>query len=243
MPRALSSNIAHTAITDHRILRKPAPARPPRPLRPGEVPIVNFFAEAQGPHAAGTERDLGLALVYLAPNAPGVREVLTPLGLPLLEKAVREAPDDAEAWEARGWSLALLSRWDEARAALETALRLAPQRELALSVAAQVAERLGRDEDALAYIRRGAAANPWNWEFRRKLAALLAQRQQWGAARDEAEAALRLNPVHQQTRLVLITCCLRTGDRQRAQREFETLLALDPDDAARWRQWFAEQRP
>jgi hypothetical protein len=243
MPRMLSSNIAHTAITDHRIVRKPEPVRSPQMLRPGEVPIVNFFAAELRPHDASAERDLGIALINLAPNVPDLREVLTPLGLPLLEKAVREAPDDAEAWEAKGCALALLMRREEALAAFDTALRLAPQRERVLSIAAQVADRLGRDDAMISYFQRGVAANPWSWSFRYNLALCFVQRQEWRPALEEAEAALRLNPTHLGTRQTLVTCCLRTGDQERARKEFETLLALYPADAESLRRWFAEQKP
>jgi hypothetical protein len=243
MTRVESSNVAHTAITDHRILRQPVPTPPPRPLRPGEIPIVNFFADPRTPTERGPERDLGIALVYLAPNAPAVRQVLTPLGMPLLERAVRQSPEDAEAWEAWGWALALVGRREEALAALETALRLAPRRELALSTAAQVAERLGRDEQVVAYLERGAVANPWTWEFRYSLALVRARRQEWRTALAESEAAVRLNPSHPQTRQMLITCCLHLGDRERARQELETLVALYPEEAESWRKWFAEQKP
>jgi len=42
MPRSGSSDIVHTAVTDHRILRKPeteGASRPPSPLPPGEAPM------------------------------------------------------------------------------------------------------------------------------------------------------------------------------------------------------------
>jgi predicted CXXCH cytochrome family protein len=243
MPRAPSSNIVHTAITDHRILRHPAPYHSPRALRPGDVPIVNFLERELGLHDADSDRDLGMALVLSATNDPLARQILIPPGVPYLERAVRDAPDDADAWEALGWAYSVVGRLDEARSALAAVLRLVPEHEKALSLAAQVAERLGRLDDAIAFRRRAKAVNPWLWEHRSDLALLLARRQDWRAAREEAEAALPLNPADQAVRQVLITCRLRTGDAEGARKEFETLVALFPDQAASLRRWFEEQAP
>lgn len=241
MARSPSSNIAHTAITDHRILRIPAAVEPPRPLPGRGIPIINFFAQqgiTEGPDA---ERNLGVALGHLAASVGALREQLPALMLPLLERATAKDPKDVEAWEKKGWALALQSRREEALAAFTTVLRLAPQREATLYLAMQVADRMGRLDEALSYARRTVAVNPATWDYRYNLAAYLAQKHDWRRALAEAEVALQLNPSHRETRRLLIGCLLRVGDRARAQREFETLVALHPSEASTLKTWYEAQ--
>lgn len=247
MPRFTSSDIAHTAVTDHRILRKPENAergpRTPRRLRAGAIPLVNFFAKELDPEDPAVSRDLGLALVSLiAQPIPG-RQAVGPTALALLEKGLRASPDDPAAWEAKGAALVLQGRKTEAMTAFETALARAPQRESTLQLAADLAEKMDRPTDAIAYLRRLCALNPWMWEYRYSLAKLLFERREWQGALDECDAALALNPADKATRILLLRCCLRRGKVDRARSEFQTLLALNPKDASALRSWFAEQMP
>jgi tetratricopeptide (TPR) repeat protein len=247
MPRFESSDIAHTAVTDHRILRTQENAergqRKPRGLRPGEIPLVNFFEKELNPQDPAVSRDYGLALIYSAAQAIPGRQAIGSRALTLLDKALQSSPDDAAAWEAKGCAFSLQGRIAEAMAAVETALARAPQRESTLEFAAELAEKMDRPSDAIAYLRRLCAVNPWMWEYRYTLSKLLAKRQEWQNALDECEAALRLNPANEAARILLIVCCLRCGKRDRARSEFQTLLALNPKEERALRSWFAEQMP
>src|SRR5262249_31855719 len=111
MPRFESSDIAHTAVTDHHILRKQGNAergqRKPRRLRSGEIPLVNFFEKELDPRDPAVSRDLGLALIYLAAQPIPGREALGPVALARLEKGLHSLPEDAAAWEAKGRALSL----------------------------------------------------------------------------------------------------------------------------------------
>src|SRR5262249_13389603 len=108
MPRFQSSDIAHTAVTDHRILRSPSKDEPrSRPARPGENPLVNFFEKELNPQDVDYSRDMGIALIYLV-KAPGPsRDQTLALAYPLLEKALEGRPRDSVAWEAMGWARSL----------------------------------------------------------------------------------------------------------------------------------------
>jgi tetratricopeptide (TPR) repeat protein len=215
MPRFPSSNIAHTAVTDHRVPRRPEP--PPKPPGPGGTPLANFFQSELDPDDQGAARDLGVALVQLArQGGPDQAQMVGRAG-PLLEKAVRTFPKDAEAWEAHGLVLGMQRRHGEALAAWENALKWAPEREATLRLAAQALEQLGRPHEALAYLRRLVAVNPWNDRVRVEMARLLGGQGDWSAARKECEAALAVNPAGVEARRGLIECCLRTGDRRRAE--------------------------
>jgi tetratricopeptide (TPR) repeat protein len=245
MPRLPSSDIAHTAVTDHRLLRKPEiAARGPRKrlrLHEGDVPLVNFFAKELDPQDPAVCRDFGLAFVYLTTQPLPGSEVLAPAGLALLEKSLRSSPDDAAAWEAKGTALAVQGRKTEAMAAYETALAKAPERESTLDFTAGLAEKMDRPADAIAYLRRLGAVNPWMWEYHYRLCRLLAQRREWQGALDEGDRALRLNPASEPTRILLILCCLRCGEEDRARYELQTLVALNPTQERALRAWFTEQ--
>ncbi len=110
MPRYATSNIAHTAVTDHRVPRRPGAAEARRPPRTGGLPVMNFRQDELVPEDADAARDLGVALVQLARQPGPLRERLPPVAAPLLEAAVRSAPGDVLAWEARAEALALLGR-------------------------------------------------------------------------------------------------------------------------------------
>jgi hypothetical protein len=245
MPRLQSSDIAHTALTDHRLLRKPQNAeRGPRKrlrLHADDIPLVNFFAKGLDSQDPAVCRDLGLAFVYLTTQPLPGSESLAPVGLALLEKSLGTSPADAAAWEAKGTALAVQGRMAEARAAFETALTKAPQRESTLDFAAELAEKTGQPTDAVGYLRRLCAVNPWIWEYRYRLCKLLAQRREWQSALAECDAALRLNPASEPTRILLILCCLRCGKEDRARYELQTLVALNPQKERVLRAWFTEQ--
>ncbi len=245
MPRAPSSNIAHTAVTDHRIVRRPdhtGPATaPPRRLRPGEVPLFHFHRDLVDPQDQEVARDLGLALTELARNYPTLARHASTLALPLLEESLHSAPEDVAAWEGKGFGLWRLDRKEEALTAFGTALARAPQREATLTYAAVLATALGRSEAAIAYWQRAVEGNPWSSQYRLQLAKLLAERGEWRQALEEASAACRLNPASEEIRTLLITSLLRAGNSERARREFDALLALNPADQEVLRRWFTEQ--
>jgi tetratricopeptide (TPR) repeat protein len=239
MPRFPSSNIAHTAVTDHRV-----PSRPeahPAPPQSGDPSLVNFFQGELAPDDAGAARDLGVALMQLARQPGPERAPLVRQAVPLMEKAVQAFPEDAEAWEAHGLALALQGRDREALASWENALKWAPEREVTLGLAAQALEQQRRPKEALAYARRLVAVNPWNDRARVKVARLLGGQGDWPAALRECEAAVAVNPAGEQARRELIVCCLRTGGRQQAEKQLAILLHVRPHEQEQIRSWFAEQ--
>src|SRR5262249_39721858 len=159
-----------------------------------------FHREAAGPRDAEVDRDLGLALTEVAMKYPEMGRVIGPTALPLLEAAVKTHPDDIAAWEAKGVVLWLLDRNAEGLAALETALAKAPERELALTYAGVLAPLLGRNEEAIGYWRRAVGVNPWCSLYHYRLAKSLGERGDRDAALRECEAALQLNPFHEETK-------------------------------------------
>jgi predicted CXXCH cytochrome family protein len=217
MPRA-KSLIAHTTIADHRIPRRAkaeeaAPA-PPRALRPGEVPLFHFHQGAAGLTEAEISRDLGLALTEVVVKYPEMGRLIGPTALPLLEAAVKSRPDDVAAGEAKGFLLWLQGRKSEGLQALETTLAQAPKRELALTYAAVLANSLGQNDQAVGYWRRAIDVNPWCSLYHYRLGKALADGEDWNAALKECEAALRLNPFHEETKALRERSLRRSGRKQ-----------------------------
>jgi hypothetical protein len=240
MPRGDTSNVAHTAITDHRIVRRPAAAAPGD--GPADLALVPFHGGPFGGGDAGGQRDLGLALCQMLdrplPEAQGGRLARQACGL--LGPAVASAPDDVPAQEKLGLALWKDKRPREALDVLEKALRQAPRRELALEKAALVSVELGDYERSTGYWQRLLAVNPHSWQSHGFFGQTLAFRKQWPAAADECRAALRLDPFQVPTRMLLIDCLVHMGEEKQARAEFDTLLALRPPDLDRLRRWFDE---
>src|SRR5262249_26229854 len=183
MPRLPGTDVAHTAVTDHRILRDPGAPGPPRPaFTPGQMPLVSFFDKELDPQDPATGRDMGVVLLQLSRHPGPARQELVLRGLPLAEEAVQAFPADVAAWEMVGWGRSVAGQPEEALQAYETALARAPDREMTLALAASFAERMKRREEALAYTRRLVAVNPWMWGYQISLARLLARKGDWAGA-------------------------------------------------------------
>jgi tetratricopeptide (TPR) repeat protein len=242
MPSGASSNIAHTAITDHRILRQPGSERPltpnPSPLA-NKYPIVAFDPGGPKSSDADSRRDLGMALIDFASKQPSAE--WGRLAEPLLEEGLKRWPDDDAAWEAKGFALMLQGRDQDALDAFRTALNREPNREKSLFGAALMAGQTGRVNDAIEFWTRAIALNPWNWEYHDELAKLYADRQEWKQAAEQCQRALKLNMASWETRRLLVKCLLHLGERAKAGNELEILLGFEPPDPDALRRWFAEE--
>lgn len=244
MPRYATSDIAHTAVTDHRVPRRPAPGGlgGPKPLpRSGESPIVNYHQGQLDKDDAGADRDLGLALLEIARASEQSRASLLPLAGPLIEKAIRAHPDDVEALEAFGLALAMSGQEAAALKLWQQALKQVPEREMSLGLAAQALQRQGNRPGAITYLSRLVEVNPGNARSRVHLAELLGREGDWETARRQCEAALERDPFSLEARSQLILCFLRTGERERAESELGLLLHLDSGRKEKHQRWFAER--
>jgi hypothetical protein len=243
MPRINPSDVAHTAMTDHRIPRRPGrPARPTSPARPALVAglaLASFFGLPTEPPERELLRDLGVALV----EAPAPRQDLRHLrtaALSLLEASPEAAPLDPRARLARSQALWTLGWRAQALAGLEALLQEAPEHEAALRDAAQLAEAVGRPQAALDYWRRVLAVNPRSAEYHANLAKLHAGLRHWPETVVECRTALGLNPTLLQARMLLVQGLMESGDRAAARAEVQTLLALDPPQKAQLERVLAE---
>ena len=115
---------------------------------------------------------------------------------------------------------------NDAASAFDALLEEWPRKESALAHAALLSQNLSRHDQAFEYWRRAVAINPTLASHHAELARVWLKREDWPKVLAECEAALKLNLSLGQTRVLLITACIKTRDKARARAEFEKLLAL-----------------
>jgi len=245
------SDLKHTTITDHRVLRLAEPAKPnsgaakvPKDNRPiGEDTLVNFHAHLLPTESPEAARARAIALIREADRRKptGTGRPLVGRALPLLEAAVARDETDFTALEARGNALWDLGRHEDAAADYDRALKLAPEQETTLFLAASLALQLNRPGAAQSYAERAVRVNPWRWEYRLALARACAQKNDWESAARECREVLKLHATELGARRLLVLCYARQRKRADAQREFDTLMDLGPPQPDELRRWFAEQ--
>jgi tetratricopeptide (TPR) repeat protein len=245
MPRAASSTIAHTAVTDHRVPRTPQPAKAgPGAIDPNTPLLVPFGTGAHPPAGPERERDLGVALARLGRKVPaaGARTFQTVVG-PQIERRLDAAlalwPGDHDAWMAK--AQLGMARGDDAAvlAAARVAAGVAPDSEQALAVVAESAVNFDPDL-AIRTAGRLIAWNPSVVQYRTLRAQAYMQKQDWAAAAADCRAALEIFPLNPDARALLAACLHRQGDTAGGRREIAAAagLASDPRAKARMRKWY-----
>jgi hypothetical protein len=247
MPIASNTDIAHTAVTDHRILRSPRghAAAPPVPAHAHANAPLRLL-NGDGLHPRELEslgRELGMALTFEGDRlrkTPRARQ-LGYLSLAFLDRALAERPDDPAARRMRARALALAGRLREAIQLDQRVLESAPSYEQVLEGIISYAIELGDIEAALAPARQAVAVNPWSAAFHERLAYVDLRREDWSEALRESREALRLNPFLRFAREFLIQCLLHQHDERGAEAEFQTLIKLNPNERESLGRWFADQ--
>ncbi len=242
MPRQSTADVAHTANTDHRILRNPSSksAREAFGFETGREWLLKRFRD--GPVELAdrqAERDLAIALIQAASRGLLPQRRAAAQASILFERGL--ADNDSDAWEAKGWAMLLLNNDVAARAAFDRALSLESQREVALTGAAKAAADSGQTDAAIDYSRRAVAANPWMPIYRKQLALLLMRKQLWDEVRAQCQAWMRLDPANPEARMLWVTCLVRAGEKDKAREEFTHIEALQPPNLDQLRTLFAQQ--
>lgn len=240
MPRFGTTDIIHTAATDHRIPRWPSRADgklPPHAEEEEELALEPFHSYA-AEEEAEVGRDLGLALVRMMQTNEASPERYSARAESLLSDAVGRHAEDVPAWEALGVARLMRHRRSEALAALENALRRDPERENTLIAAATLTWNMQQKEESLAYWRRAIDVNPWLPAYRRSLTQVLLSLGEWEEARAQCRAWMRLEPMNAEAHQVWIELLLREGKKKEAREEFARLEAWKPPNLDSLRDWF-----
>jgi hypothetical protein len=244
MPALTSTDIAHTAVTDHRILREPGhqPAAPRRAAPP--LPLVPLNAERGSEPQDSVDRELAIAMALQGPRLPDTPQMKTigPRVLAALDTAVAQRPDDLLARRMKAQALAFTGRRAEALSLADALCKSAPAFEEALDDFVTYAIDLGRFQVALEPARQAVVRNPWSAAYHERLAYLFVRCNDWNRALDEARASLRTNPFRRFARMFLIQCLLHDKDTTQADREFAALVKLHQDQREPLQQWFAQER-
>jgi tetratricopeptide (TPR) repeat protein len=187
---------------------------------------------------------MALALVSLAQKIgmPEHGAAMAGLAEPGLKAALSRWPDDVPAEAALAAVHTIQGRPSQAARCYESALNKAPESEVLLAKAAELAEGTGKRDEAREYWRRFLTINPHLSGAHLALGRLYMAEQDWPQAADAINQALRLNPAEVEARKQLIICYLRLGDEQRSLAELEVLMAASPDGALPLRMWYAAQK-
>jgi predicted CXXCH cytochrome family protein len=240
MPRADSSNIVHTAVTDHRIPRRPGPASAGRPS-PGSLPVLPYRPGPHDPPAAERERDYGIVLAALVGRlGPGPGQGLVAQAAHTrLHQSLTTWPGDADAWGALA---TLLLAGGDAAGALEaarTAAALAPGSESRLGGVVSAALAAGDLDLAARTADELIGLNPKSSDHRVSRAIVALRRERWTEAEADCRAALGIHPLDPVARLHLAACRNRLGDATGARREADAAVGLvPPTQKAAYEDWY-----
>jgi hypothetical protein len=237
---SLGTEIRHAAISDHRILRRPAAASAtaasqddPNATRR----LVPFHPPAEDDREM--RRDAALALLRSedSDELPLDESLLRQAALDL-QDAVERHTDDMAAWEGLG-----MARWragdlPAAIRCFESVLSREPHREFAIMNTATIYSQVGRPDQALPYWQRALTINPWIVRYRAEFAAALAGVGRWGECEAACRETLEHFPDSHRSRQLLVESLLAQRRFDGANAEFEAWLRFRPGDPAKLRGWF-----
>ncbi len=163
--------------------------------------------------------------------APPLAKAAAMQAVPLLEAAVRDRPDDLRAGEALGFVLATLDRREEALRAYRSGPPHRPRPRVGPPCHRPRAVPTATARPARAALQRVIAVDPWRSDYRLALAEVCAQAGDWPGAVSACREALRLNPELFEARSLLVRCYLHSGEPEKADAEFRTLLRSTPPAA------------
>ena len=247
MPKAESTSIAHAAVTNHAI-----PRRPPADKPGGDQVLVAALKAyyAPGPYsppAAERDRDHGIAMAALLGKLPprgAAASSAATAALAKLQPAVARWPDDEPAWLAVAGIHGMRDEHKQRATAAREAVRAAPHSEHAWSAA--MAAEYAADEyaAAVAAADRLIAMNPSATEYRFGRASALIGLKRWADAEKSCRDGLAIHPLLAEGR-ILLAAALRGQNKHtqaRAEAEAGFALATDPATQDALRKWLERQR-
>jgi len=189
MPSSLSADVAHTEVTDHRILRRPQISpqllQDPQPVLPR---LVRF------PDSQQTDEDVrDLALAWESLVNSGMTAA-APQTERLLRSAIEKSPNDPALLSALAYSAQKKGDIDHARAFYEKALAVDPTLIDAATNLGAIEANRGHSREALRLWEDAFQRAPGESRIGMNVARLFCNAGQPGASRDYVLRVLEFNP-------------------------------------------------
>lgn len=185
MPRASSSDVAHTEVTDHRILRRPASPRTPTDST--DLPDLVPFP----PSTANDVRDLALAWQSIVASGMTMAQ---PKAENLLREALKASPNDPALLSALAYIAHQRGDLDQARSLYQQALVRDPLSIDAASNFGVLEAQQGHIAEAIKLWQSAFERAPGKSEIGMNLARAFCGQGQLHAARRSVERVLQFNP-------------------------------------------------
>jgi tetratricopeptide (TPR) repeat protein len=224
MPRLPSSDIAHTAQTDHRVLVRPVKSSPS--AHSTAPPRLQFFDEADKRLPAWeVNRASGLAIVkqLLDQGRPPELSAIQSQLAPGLEVATDDVPVMNALMEVALKQGELAAAESYARMALD----VQPQNEAALVALTLISYQSGRYEEGLEFSARALAINPRLEKIHAHRADMLRLSQRLPEGIAVAEEALRLNPRMLSVRQWLVIAYRDQGQSEKSDEQQAILRRME----------------
>ena len=223
MPRSKASNVPHTALTDHRILRKPASDSK---VKPGRRTLEVFDNEDGRISADETKRARAILAVRSAEASSNQSQAST--AIEDLQSWVAQFPEDITAAEALGTAYTLVYDLDSARTVMETGLKHSPNSEHLLLRLTLLCHDNGDLKAGIDYGIRLLKVNPWHFEYHGRLAHMLGQDGRTQEGIPYALRAAELGPWDFQIHGWLAEAYTLLGDRAKSQHHQQLFDKLRP---------------
>ncbi len=244
MPKADSSNIVHTAVTDHRVLRRPGDGGASKGMLPPDAdPIVPFARTRHAPPAEELGRDLAIAFAKTLAKMPGGRTVYHAEAEDRLTRSLKRWPGDAPAWDVLSRMASRVDAPDRALDAARKGFQLDGESENSTMVLADALVANRKFSEALAQADRLVAMNPRLVEHRLLKARTLILMADWSKAEAACRETLAIHPLLPEAHLLLAHCRERQGDRSGGDASLETAIRLAPKPSVKedYRRWYRGQ--
>jgi tetratricopeptide (TPR) repeat protein len=198
----------------------------------GQIPrAVSLLQQAIRMYPSEERHYVDLAVICLEHDAPD-------LAVEVLDAGLRNLPQSSRLHAMRGVVNGQLARFAQAEADFEKAAQLEPERAFGQVGLSVVLQRLGRDEEAAAklreYLRRDPRDAGANWMLAQVLvrSGTAPGTPEFQEAREALERAVSSDPKLVPARTLLGKLHLQAGETEKAIRELERAIELDPVDRA-----------
>ncbi len=149
----------------------------------------------------------------------------------LLRDVLPAHTDRPDLWGQLAVALLAADRPQEALAAAEERLRLAPDDEWGHRLRGAALTQLGRHQEAIQAAADSVRLGPLDWHTHLALALALAAAGQWKPAWPVALHAVRLAPQESEAHSAVGLVAIGRGDWRRAEAAYRHVLSIDPGDA------------